>query len=82
MKEYHLKSDPVHVSWASGPVLRVSPGREGRHHDLEVHVCGPGVLHRDVPEGDGVPARAMPPAPQTEHSSSHVVVKLTRLEIL
>ena len=41
-----------------------------------MHVSWPGVLHHDVPEGDGEPTRALTFPPQTEHAASSTVVEL------
>ena len=54
-----LEGDPVQIPRAPPSVIWATPGRDGLHHDLEVHVGGPGVLHPDVPEGDGGAPRAL-----------------------
>ena len=51
-----LEGDPVQIT-RSAPA--VTPGGHRLHHDLEVHVGRPGVLHPDVAEGDGGAPRAM-----------------------
>ena len=61
-----LEGYPVQVSRSSLPRIRVAPRREPLHHDLEVHVGWSGVLHHDVPEGDGAAPRARPLAPHVE----------------
>ena len=53
------EGDPVQITWSTPVVSRVTPGRYRLHHDLEVHVGRPGVLHPDVAEGDGGAPRAM-----------------------
>ena len=73
---FYLESDAVNIPWSSCPLLRITPGRQSRHHYLEGHVSGPGILHHNVPEGHGEPTRPMTFPPQTEHAASGIVVKL------
>ena len=76
----YSESYPIHVTRSPGSLLWVPPRGERRHHDLEVHVSGSGVLHHDVGEGDGAAALALPHPPQTEHPATHVVVILGKKE--
>ena len=72
----HLESYPVQVSRSSLPLLLVAPRWEALHHDLEVHVCGPRVLHHDVAEGDGAAPRAWAWTPHVENTATLSVTQL------
>ena len=72
----HLESYPVQVSRSSLPLLWVAPRWESLHHDLEVHVCGSGILYHDVAEGDGAAPRAWALAPHVENTTTFSVMQL------